>query len=112
VTWRAFTSHVDVLRFRKILKQISKTTLTTRKFLLTLKLSSAPDVQRLRSQGRDPAIPVIPPGPGRSPAVFTNPAIRSFIMAKKGGSKGTSAAVRSAKDKRGNGAQKLKQKKK
>jgi hypothetical protein len=33
-------------------------------------------------------------------------------MAKKGGSKGTSAAVRSAKDKRGNGAQKLKQKKK
>jgi hypothetical protein len=52
------------------------------------------------------------PGPGRSPAVFTNPAIRSFIMAKKGGSKGTSAAVRSAKGKRGNGAQKLKQKKK
>jgi hypothetical protein len=33
-------------------------------------------------------------------------------MAKKGGSKGTSAAVRSAKGKRGNGAQKLKQKKK
>jgi hypothetical protein len=64
VTWRAFTSHVDVVCFRKILKQISK----TRKFLLTLKLSSAPDVQRLRSQGRDPAIPVIPPGPGRSPA--------------------------------------------
>jgi hypothetical protein len=89
--------------------------LTTRKFLLTLKLSSAPDVQRLRSQGRDPAIPVIPPGPGRSLAglaAFTNPATRSFIMAKKGGSKGTSAAVRSAKGKRGNGAQKLKQKKK
>jgi hypothetical protein len=45
-------------------------------------------------------------------ALSMRPAVEVSMSKKKGGASGTSAAVRKTKGKRGNGAQKLKQKKK